>query len=102
MLVRGDSIGYIGEVNADTIRAEHVINASGKVITPGFIDPHAHGDPLETPEFHNFLAMGVTTIVLGQDGSSPAVGALNKWFAEVEAENSAVNIALFSGHGSIR
>jgi len=102
VLVRGDSIGYIGEVNADTIRAEHVINASGKVITPGFIDPHAHGDPLETPEFHNFMAMGVTTIVLGQDGSSPGVGALNKWFAEVEAKNSAVNIALFSGHGSIR
>ncbi|PAU92787.1 N-acyl-D-amino acid deacylase [Aliifodinibius salipaludis] len=102
ILVRGDSIGYIGDVNADTIRAENMVDASGRIVTPGFIDPHAHGDPLETPEFHNFLAMGVTSIVLGQDGSSPDVGALNSWFAKVEGVNPAVNIALLSGHGSIR
>jgi N-acyl-D-aspartate/D-glutamate deacylase len=102
LLIRADSIGYIGAVKADTIRSEHVIDASGKIITPGFIDPHAHGDPLETPEFHNFLGMGVTTIVLGQDGSSPAVGALYSWMKKVEEADPAVNIALLSGHGSIR
>ena len=102
LLIRGDSIAYIGDVAADTIQAKHFVDASGKVITPGFIDPHAHGDPLETPEFHNFLGMGVTTIVLGQDGSSPAVGALYSWMKKVEEANQAVNIALLSGHGSIR
>jgi N-acyl-D-aspartate/D-glutamate deacylase len=102
LLIRGDSIGYIGEVNSDTIRATNTVDASGKVVTPGFIDPHAHGDPLETPAFHNFLGMGVTTIVLGQDGASTAVGALDSWISRVEEANPAVNIALLSGHGSIR
>ncbi|HLR30841.1 MAG TPA: hypothetical protein VK074_00015, partial [Fodinibius sp.] len=102
ILVRGDSIGFIGAVNADTIEAQYRADASGKIITPGFIDPHAHGDPLETPAFRNFLAMGVTTIVLGQDGRSPAAGALDEWFAKVEEICPSVNIVLLSGHGSIR
>ena len=102
ILVRDDSIGYIGNVNADTIQSEHFVDATDKVVAPGFIDPHAHGDPLQTPQFQNFLGMGVTSIVLGQDGSSPAVGELSNWFEEVEAVNPAVNIALLSGHGSIR
>lgn len=102
ILVRGDSIGFVGPVDADTINAAHHLDASGKVITPGFIDAHAHGDPLETPEFRNFLGMGVTTIVLGQDGSSPMVGHLSQWFEKVREVEPAVNIAMFSGHGSIR
>lgn len=102
ILIRGDSIGFIGAVDPDTIRAQHDMDASGKVVSPGFIDVHAHGNPLETPEFRNFLAMGVTTIVLGQDGSSPSVGSLDDWMAEVEEAHPAVNIAVLSGHGSIR
>lgn len=102
LLIRGNTISFIGEVNTDTISAENYVDASGKVVTPGFIDAHAHGDPLETPEFYNFLGMGVTTIILGQDGSSPAVGKLSGWFEKVEEASPAVNIALFSGHGSIR
>lgn len=102
ILVRKDSIGFIGEVDSDTISVQHYVDASGKVISPGFIDPHAHGNPLETPEFRNFLAMGVTTIVLGQDGSSPNVGSLEDWFEKIEEIQPAVNIASMSGHGSIR
>lgn len=102
ILIKGDSIGFVGEVNTDTIRAENTVDASGKVVSPGFIDVHAHGDPLETPGFRNFLGMGVTSIVLGQDGSSPSVGSLDDWFSKVEKANPAVNIATLSGHGSIR
>jgi N-acyl-D-amino-acid deacylase len=102
LLIRGDSIGYIGAVDPDTISAKNYTDAGGKVVSPGFIDSHTHGDPLETPEFRNFLAMGVTTIVLGQDGSSPSVGSLNEWFAKAEEVEPAVNIATLTGHGSIR
>ena len=63
-----------------------IIEGSGKVITPGFIDPHAHGDPLSTPEFNNFIAQGVTTIVLGQDGSSAEVENISHWFATIPSQ----------------
>lgn len=102
LLIRADSLAFIGDVNSDTIRVENSVNAAGKIVAPGFIDPHAHGNPVATPEFKNFLAMGVTTIVLGQDGSSPDAGSLGEWFDEVAQAGPAVNVAMFSGHGSIR
>lgn len=102
LLIRGEKIGFVGEVDPDTLRVQNRVEASGKIVSPGFIDPHAHGNPLETPEFRNFLAMGVTTVVLGQDGSSPAVGSLDEWFAKVLEAEPAVNIGMLSGHGSIR
>ncbi|HLR25585.1 MAG TPA: amidohydrolase family protein [Fodinibius sp.] len=102
ILVREDSIGFIGQVDSDTIQVRNYVDISGKIVSPGFIDVHAHGNPLITPEFRNFLAMGVTTIVLGQDGSSPKVGSLKSWFAKIEETGPAVNIAVLSGHGSIR
>lgn len=102
LLIRADSIGYVGPADADTISAKHYVDAYGKVVTPGFIDAHAHGNPLKTPEFHNFLGMGVTTIVLGQDGASPSPGNLAKWMGKVEQHQPAVNIAMLAGHGSIR
>ncbi len=102
ILVREDSIGFIGEVDPDTLSVQYHIDASGKVVSPGFIDPHAHGNPLGTPEFRNFLAMGITSIVLGQDGSSPSVGSLDRWYENVKQAGPSVNIAVLSGHGSIR
>ncbi len=102
ILIRGDSIGFIGQLNPDTIQVARTVDAGGKIITPGFIDVHAHGNPLSTPEFRNFLAMGVTTIVLGQDGSSPIPGKLKYWFKAVEKVQPAVNIATLAGHGTIR
>ena len=80
----------------------YVIDAMGRVVAPGFIDPHSHGDPLETAGFENFLAQGVTTITLGQDGSSPVTSDFPNLFREYEAKGLGVNIAMFVGHGSLR
>lgn len=102
VLIRADTIGFIGEIDADTIKAASTIDASGKIVSPGFIDVHAHGNPLKTPEFRNFLAMGVTTIVLGQDGSSPAGNSLSEWYEKIAVAGLGVNIAALSGHGTIR
>ncbi len=102
ILIRGDSIAFIGAVDADTIKVRYKTDATGKIVTPGFIDIHAHGSPLSTPEFRNFLGMGVTTIVLGQDGSSPTNGTLTEWFKKVIDAQPAVNIATLVGHGAIR
>ena len=79
-----------------------VIDAQGRAVAPGFIDPHSHGDPLITPAFENFLAQGVTTITLGQDGSSPVVEGFPALFEQYEALGLGVNVAMFVGHGSLR
>jgi CubicO group peptidase (beta-lactamase class C family)/N-acyl-D-aspartate/D-glutamate deacylase len=92
----------IGATASVGIDADRIIDASGRTVAPGFIDPHSHGDPLETPDFENFLAMGVTTIALGQDGDSPDVPSLSAWLDEVAARGIGVNLAMFTGHGTLR
>lgn len=102
ILIQSDSIAFIGRVDTALIQIERLIDAEGKVVCPGFIDAHAHGDPLRTPAFSNFLAMGVTTITLGQDGSSPATTRIRDWMDEVADSMPGVNIALLAGHGTLR
>ena len=98
----GDRIVHVGAPSRRPVAARRTIDARGLVVTPGFIDPHAHGDPRRTPGFENFVAMGVTTICLGQDGSSPGRGGLEGWIRSVERGAIALNIAPFVGHGSVR
>lgn len=102
ILIHRDSIVFIGLIDTTLIAVKQIIDASDKYVTPGFIDTHAHGDPLITPAFENFLAQGVTTICLGQDGSSPAYEDLNPWMEKVDSIRPGLNIALFAGHGTLR
>ena len=95
----GDALFTDDDVDS---RIKRRIDAKGRIVAPGFIDLHSHGDPLETPEFENFLAMGVTTITLGQDGSSPEVADLAEWLKQVEKQGIATNLAMFVGHGTLR
>jgi N-acyl-D-aspartate/D-glutamate deacylase len=104
--VVGDMIVFVGDAeftaeDYETRIARH-IDAKGRVVTPGFIDLHSHGDPLETPAFENFLAMGVTTIALGQDGSSPEEADLSGWLNRVSEQGIGPNLAMFVGHGTLR
>ena len=108
VLVRGDAIARIGRVPAGEARGLRVVEGGGRVLAPGFIDLHTHGDPLESA-FTPFLAMGVTTVVLGQDGGSPALsgaardaGSLPAWMHAVAAAAPDINVATLSGHGALR
>ncbi len=104
LLTWDDSIVFIGQVDTTQIEVR-VIDATHKVVTPGFIDAHAHGDPLEE-EFDNFISMGVTTILLGQDGSSPVHSNLfsstTAYFDSLERKGLLLNMAFLAGHGSLR
>lgn len=100
--INNDTISYIGNLTNPDLKVEKTIDAKGKFISPGFIDLHAHGNPLKTPDFENFLAMGVTTIVLGQDGSSVGTKDLKSYIDEVNKQNLGVNIIEFVGHGTLR
>ncbi|HEX6939074.1 MAG TPA: amidohydrolase family protein [Longimicrobiales bacterium] len=102
ILVRDGRIAYIGEVDTAAVEARNRYDARGLIVAPGFIDAHAHGDPVDDPGFPNFLAMGVTTIVLGQDGGGPEAGTLPAHLDAVDAANPAVNIAYLIGHNTIR
>ncbi len=63
-------IGDVGRVEGATARA--TIDATGLYVAPGFIDAHVHGDAflLADPVHLPALKQGVTTYVLGQDGSA--------------------------------
>ncbi|MBC5994495.1 N-acyl-D-amino-acid deacylase family protein [Pontibacter cellulosilyticus] len=102
LLISGDSIAKIDRDTTAKYTATRTINARGLVLTPGFIDPHAHGNPLQTPELRNFLAMGVTTIFLGQDGFSPEQADLSLWMDSVTQKRPAVNVGMFVGHNTLR
>jgi N-acyl-D-amino-acid deacylase len=57
---------------------------------------------METPAFESFLAMGVTTITLGQDGESPETADLQARLATVAKQGIGTNLAMFVGHGTLR
>jgi N-acyl-D-aspartate/D-glutamate deacylase len=101
VLVKGDTIVAIDMQGDSKTTATRVIDANGRTLAPGFIDMHGHGDPLKK-SFENFLAMGVTTVVLGQDGDSVGEQSFAEWATEAEAAGVQVNIAALSGHGAIR
>src|SRR5688572_19522366 len=74
VLVAGDRIVRIAPPSARGHEsATRIVAGEGRILAPGFIDTHSHGDPLEQ-SYESFLAMGVTTIVLGVDGSGPRMG----------------------------
>jgi N-acyl-D-amino-acid deacylase len=109
VLVRDGRIVRIGALSK--VRAKQVIDATGKVVAPGFIDAHSHGDPLSDPSFANFVTQGVTSVVLGQDGSTPnypdeesgaADYSLVRWMAAVEKADLQANIVTLVGHGTLR
>src|SRR3546814_13394646 len=46
VLVRGDRIERIGPISGEEARGLRVVDGGGRVLAPGFIDLHTHGDPL--------------------------------------------------------
>jgi len=106
VVIVGDRIVFVGESEFTDLdkkkRIVRVIDAQDRIVSPGFIDLHSHGDPLETPRFESHLAMGVTTIILGQDGASPEVPDLYVWMETVANKGIGPNIAMFVGHGTLR
>ncbi len=77
--LKGDSIAAVGDLR--DAAAPKVVDASGQVVTPGFIDMHSHADQtiLVYPYAQSFVGQGITTTVCGQCGFSPA--PLNKHYA---------------------
>src|SRR5580658_8734924 len=86
--IRGAKIAAISET---PLQGHTVVDASGLVVAPGFIDLHSHG---QTPENYRFKARdGVTTALELEVGVSP----VNPWYAE-RAGHAAINYGATVGH----
>ncbi|HZV27276.1 MAG TPA: amidohydrolase family protein [Acidothermaceae bacterium] len=124
--VDGEKIVGVGELT--DAGASRVIDASGRIVCPGFVDPHSHSDftILTNPTAESTIRQGVTTEVVGNCGltyapvsalSSPLIAGRLRTFAyhgPVEWESFAdymsllsqighsQNLAWFVGHNTIR
>lgn len=95
-----------------TERGTEEIDARGLAVGPGFIDIHSHGDgSLDAdPRAESLVRQGITTIVVGQDGSSRATGVREEQgadsfaalFKAIDTQQPAVNVASMIGLGSVR
>jgi N-acyl-D-amino-acid deacylase len=74
VLVEGARIAAIRPPGGPPADADRVIDADGLVLSPGFVDMHAHSDLalLRDPAHLAKITQGVTTELLGQDGLSYA------------------------------
>ncbi|MGN9783788.1 N-acyl-D-amino-acid deacylase family protein [Nonomuraea sp. ZG12] len=124
--ISGDRIAAVGRLEG--ARAGSMIDAGGRLVAPGFVDAHAHGDAAVFDPGVQLAALrqGVTTMVLGQDGLSFAPGSaetfayVSRYFAAVNGppmtegpltvaelldgydRSVAVNTAYLLPHGTIR
>ena len=104
--IKGDRIIKVGKSLPGS--SARVIDAKGFTVTPGFIDLHTHVDEgMCFPENRaclNFLKQGVTTVVVGQCGSSawPIFEKADDLIKAWSKEGIGPNAALLVGHGTVR
>jgi N-acyl-D-amino-acid deacylase len=126
--VRAGRIEHVGALPPD-VEAPARIDAAGMLVMPGFIDAHVHLEGLlpREPMPPQLLAQGVTTVIVGQDGTSLAPGSqatvdhMARYFAAVngavppaprdrttvadmleDLDGAAVNVAYLIPNGNLR
>lgn len=102
--VKGDRIVGIGKRLRPS--AKRTVDATGMIVSPGFIDPHTHAEERLTSKDAKerlvlpFLMQGVTTAFIGNDGG----GGLDVRTTLASASNKPVgiNYATYVGFGPVR
>ncbi len=126
--IEGGTIADVGRLGPGAT-ARRVIDAGGKIVCPGFVDPHSHSDfsILANPTAESTIRQGVTTEVVGNCGWSYApVTPLSEAFMRgrlhtfgydgptipwtdfgshldfISEQGHSPNLAWFVGHNAIR
>lgn len=106
--IRDGRIAAIGDLASS--EATRRIDATGLVVSPGFIDMHNHSDQtvLDEPNAESMVRQGVTTMILGEGGSEgPRPHGEQEWetlggyFDYVESKGLTPNIASYVGQTQI-
>jgi len=90
--IRGDRIV---EISSAPLRGKTVVDVSGLVVAPGFIDPHAHG---QTNESHHFQARDGVTTALELESGRPF---LRQWL-EMKEGKTLINYGATMAQGALR
>ena len=97
--LNGGKIARIGDLGA--YKSDRVVDASGLVIAPGFIDLLCHNDLLWTlQEQERAVRGGVTSGLAGNCGFS--VLDVDKNLTKLQKQHSLINLGTLIGQGSVR
>ncbi len=97
--IKDGKIAKIGQVKTDD--TSQIIDAKNNIVSPGFIDVHAHTEHIyKRPKAENFIRMGVTSIITGNCGNSVVFSG--KFLSRVKDEPLAINIGTLIGHNAVR
>ncbi len=98
--IRKGKIVAVGNLGGH--KARHLIDATGLVVAPGFIDVHTHIERgiFAHPDAHNYVYDGVTTVVTGNCGGSAT--DVRAFFKKLKKTGISINVATLIGHNSVR
>lgn len=98
--IKGGKIFKTG--NLFSLPARKILDGTGLVIAPGFIDVHTHieDDEVKNPFATNFIADGVTTVITGNCGISRV--DLGVYFGMLDSLHLSINVASLVGHNNVR
>lgn len=102
--IRDGWIVEVGSLSDASSRA--TIDASDRIIAPGFIDLHSHAaaglqsDDAARRAAPNLVSQGITTVVINQDGA--AMHPLVEQMDLIGSQLRGVNVIFLAGHNAIR
>jgi N-acyl-D-amino-acid deacylase len=99
--LKTDRIALVSRAPIAVTRAARVIDATGRIVAPGFIDMHAHLDPLpQLTGAESAVRQGVTFALGGPDGGSPF--PIAPYMADLERRGIGINVGYLVGHNTVK